>query len=240
MGKEHVKDLGKFLKPIPDEVKDTVVVSTYSFKINDTDSVSAETYVPISPKAIFVFAHGAGAGMNHSFMKELSLELAKHGIATLRYNFLYMEQKKKRPDFPAVAHKVVEAAIRKVNEDFPNIPLLVGGKSFGGRMTSQFLSLNSVSQVKGVVFVGFPLHPAGKPSIERATHLKNVNVPMLFLQGTNDALAEWNLIENVCDELPPSKLIRLQGADHSFKVSKQNLIPVLASEISQWTDTILA
>jgi uncharacterized protein len=239
MGKEHVKDLGKFLKPIPDEVKDAVVTSTYSFKINDTDSVSAETYVPQSPKAIFVFAHGAGAGMNHSFMKELSLALAQHGIASLRYNFLYMEQKKKRPDLPNVAHESVEAAIKKANEIFPNIPLLVGGKSFGGRMTSQFLSLNTVPHVKGVVFVGFPLHPAGKPSVDRAAHLKNVKLPMLFLQGTKDKLAEWNLIEKVCADLSPSKLIRLENADHGFKVPRQNLIPVLASEISQWTDMLL-
>jgi len=216
------------------------VTDLFKIELDSGNVISAESYTLYGPKAVFVFAHGAGAGMNHSFMKELSGELAGHNIATLRYNFLYMEHRKKRPDFPAVAHKAVEAAIKRTRENFPNIPLLVGGKSFGGRMTSQVLSLNCVSQVKGVVFVGFPLHPAGKPSVERASHLKNVNVPMLFLQGTKDALAEWTLIEKVCDELPASKLIRLQGADHSFKVPKQNLIPVLASEISQWTDTILA
>ncbi len=214
---------------------------TASFKIElDSGNVlSAECYTPDHPKTVFVFAHGAGAGMSHSFMKELSDELARHNMATLRYNFLYMEQKMKRTDFPAVAHKAVKAAIKKAQEIFPNIPLLVGGKSFGGRMTSQFLSSNSVSQVKGVVFVGFPLHPAGSPSVERAAHLQNVNLPMLFLQGTKDKLAEWNLIEKVCAELPPSKLIRLENADHSFKVPRQNLIPVLASEISQWADTLL-
>jgi uncharacterized protein len=215
------------------------VASTYSIKVNDTDSVSAEVYLPASPKTVFVFAHGAGAGMNHSFMKELSLELVQHGIASLRYNFLYMELKKKRPDFPAVAHKAVEAAINKASEIFPSTPLLVGGKSFGGRMTSQFLSLATLPPVKGVVFVGFPLHPVGKPSVDRAAHLKNVNLPMLFLQGTKDKLAEWNLIEKVCDGLPTSKLIRLEGADHSFKAPKQNLIPVLASQISQWADALL-
>lgn len=216
------------------------VVSTYSIKVNDTDSVSAEVYLPPSPKAIYVFAHGAGAGMNHTFMKELSEALANLQIATLRYNFLYMEQKKKRPDFPAVAHKAVEAAIQKAHELFPKLPLLAGGKSFGGRMTSQFLSSDYDTNVKGIVFVGFPLHPAGKPSVDRAAHLKNVKLPMLFLQGTKDALAEWELIEHVCAELPLSKLIRLDGADHSFKaVKKQNLIPVLASEISRWTETLL-
>lgn len=216
------------------------VVSTYSIKVNDTDSVSAEVYLPPSPKAIYVFAHGAGAGMNHTFMKELSEALANLQIATLRYNFLYMEQKKKRPDFPTVAHKAVEAAIQKAHELFPKLPLLAGGKSFGGRMTSQFLSSDYDTNVKGIAFVGFPLHPAGKPSVDRAAHLKNVKLPMLFLQGTKDALAEWELIEHVCAELPLSKLIRLEGADHSFKaVKKQNLIPVLASEISRWTETLL-
>jgi predicted alpha/beta-hydrolase family hydrolase len=177
--------------------------------------------------------------MNHAFMKVLSEELANYKIATLRYNFLYMEQKKKRPDFPAMAHKAVEAAIHKACELFPGVPLLAGGKSFGGRMTSQFLSSHPNSDVKGVVFVGFPLHPAGKPSTERAAHLKNVNAPMLFLQGTKDTLAEWNLIEKVCAELPLSQLIKLEGADHSFKAPKQNLIPVLATAINQWSDAFL-
>lgn len=215
------------------------VTDLFRIELDSGNVISAESYTPGSPKALFVFAHGAGAGMNHSFMKELSGELAGHNIATLRYNFLYMEQKKKRPDFPAVAHRAVEAAIKKAHQIFPNIPLLAGGKSFGGRMTSQFLSLNSLSEVKGVVFVGFPLHPTGRPSIERATHLKNVNLPMLFLQGTKDKLAEWVLIEKVCAELPSSRLIRLEGADHGFKLPKQNLIPVLALEISQWTETML-
>jgi len=215
-------------------------IASYTIKVNDSDSVSAEAYIPELPKAIFVFAHGAGAGMNHAFMKELSEALANHQIATLRYNFLFMEQKKKRPDFPAVAHKAVEAAIKKAHELFPKLSLYAGGKSFGGRMTSQFLSSNHEANVKGIVFVGFPLHPAGKPSIDRAAHLKNVSIPMIFLQGTKDALAEWELIEQVCSELPLSKLVRLEGADHSFKaVKKQNLIPVLASEISQWIDAQL-
>ena len=216
------------------------IVSTYSIEVNDTESVSAEVYLPPLPKAIYVFAHGAGAGMNHAFMKELSEALADHQIATLRYNFLYMEQKKKRPDSPTVAHKAVEAAIQKAHELFPKLPLLAGGKSFGGRMTSRFLSSNHDAKVKGIVFVGFPLHPEGKPSVDRAAHLRNVKLPMLFLQGTKDTLAEWGLIEQVCSELPLSKLIRLEGADHSFKATKkQNPIPVLASQISQWIDVKL-
>lgn len=213
-------------------------ISNYTVRINDIDSVSAEVYIPSSPKTILVLAHGAGAGMNHSFMKAMAQELANVQIATLRYNFLYMEQKKKRPDFPAVAHKAVEAAIQKASEIFPNTPLLVGGKSFGGRMSSQFLATHTIHGVKGIVFVGFPLHPAGKPSVERATHLSNVNLPMLFLQGTKDTLAEWKLIEKVCHELSRATLIKFEGADHSFKAGKQNLISALASEINNWIKSL--
>ncbi len=177
--------------------------------------------------------------MNHPFMKELSTELANHGIATLRYNFLYMEQKKKRPDFPAVAHQAVAAAISKAHELFPAIPLFAGGKSFGGRMTSQYLSANPGSNVKGIAFVGFPLHPAGKPSIERTTHLEKIKLPILFLQGTRDALAKWSLIEPLCQKLSTATLIKLEGADHSFKAAKQNLLPVLATEINLWIDRLI-
>ncbi|MEY4929979.1 MAG: hypothetical protein RI909_703 [Bacteroidota bacterium] len=214
-------------------------IASHTIPVNANQSISAESYEPASPKAIFVFAHGAGAGMNHSFMKELAAALAGHGIATLRYNFLYMEQHKKRPDVPAVAHQAVEAAIHKAIALFPNVPLLAGGKSFGGRMTSQFLSSNTVPHLRGIVFVGFPLHPADKPSVNRATHLKLVNLPMLFLQGTKDKLATCELIEQVCAELLPSQLVKLEGADHSFKAPRQNLIPVLAAAISRWTDTLL-
>jgi len=208
-------------------------------QVDENNQVSAEIYLPEETKAVFVFAHGAGAGMHHSFMKDLSTALAFYQIATLRFNFLYMEQGKKRPDFPAAAHKALSAAISKALELFPAIPLFAGGKSFGGRMTSQYLSSNAITQLKGVIFVGFPLHPAGKSSVERAVHLKNVNLPMLFLQGTKDKLAEWNLIEHVCNELPLASLKKLEGADHSFKAGKQNLIPALALEISHWVDTLV-
>jgi len=208
-------------------------------QVDENNQVSAEIYLPEETKAVFVFAHGAGAGMHHSFMKDLSTALAYYQMATLRFNFLYMEQGKKRPDFPAAAHKAISAAISKASELFPALPLFAGGKSFGSRMTSQYLSSNAIAHLKGLIFVGFPLHPAGKPSVERAVHLKNVNVPMLFLQGTKDKLAEWNLIENVCHELPLSTLKKIEGADHSFKAGKQNLITALASEISQWVDMVL-
>jgi predicted alpha/beta-hydrolase family hydrolase len=212
--------------------------SPHTIPVDEHQSVSAESYSPELPGAVFVFAHGAGAGMNHTFMKALSSELAQQGIATLRFNFLYMEQKKKRPDFPAVAHKVISAAIDKANELFPEIPILAGGKSFGGRMTSQFLASKTIPKVKGVVFVGFPLHPAGKPSVERATHLSMVNLPMLFLQGTRDALADWKLIEGVGDQLPLATLIKFDGADHSFKAGKQNLIPVISEAIRNWMKSL--
>jgi hypothetical protein len=200
--------------------------------------ISAECYLPNEAIAMFVLAHGAGAGMNHAFMKSLSQELANLNIATFRYNFLYMEQKKKRPDFPAVAHQAVAAALLKAHELYPTLPVFAGGKSFGGRMTSQYLSKHSSDFVKGIVFVGFPLHPAGKPSVERADHLKNIELPMLFLQGTRDALAEWSLITGVIGPLPTATLTKLEGADHSFKAGKQNLIPSLATEIQTWIEKI--
>lgn len=209
-------------------------VAAHTIKVSPSDSVSAEVYQPQKPIAILVLAHGAGANMHHKFMKDLSAELAALNIATLRYNFLYMELKKKRPDFPAVAHKAVAAAIAQAHELFPKLPLYAGGKSFGGRMTSQYMSTNDILHVKGLVFVGFPLHAAGNPGIERAEHLSTVKQPMLFLQGSRDALAEWPLIEKVCKKLPTATLTRFENADHSFKSGKLNLIPELAEKISQW------
>src|ERR1041385_9187371 len=191
-------------------------------------SVSAELTSPENPEAIMTFAHGAGAGMNHPFMTSMANELLKNNIATLRFNFAYMEQKKKRPDVPAVAHKAIEAAANKAHELFPKIPEFLSGKSFGGRMSSQYLSAQKPSIINGIIFFGFPLHPAGKPGIDRAAHLKEVNVPMLFLQGTRDTLAEWDLIEKVTSELPQATLVKFEGADHSFKKGKENLLPLLA------------
>jgi uncharacterized protein len=207
---------------------------SYLLSISKTETVSAELYQPTKSKAIYVFAHGAGANMQHSFMKELSCELAKHKVATLRYNFLYAEQKKKRPDFPAVASKAVTAAIAKAKELFPNLPLIAGGKSFGGRMTSQYVSANALPHVSGLAFVGFPLHPANKPAIDRAEHLDAIKIPMLFLQGTKDALATWDLLTEVCITLPTARLVPFEGADHSFKAGKKNLVPEIAEKISKW------
>ena len=201
-------------------------------------NVSAEYIVPEKAKCIITLAHGAGAGMNHSFMIALAKTLSEASIATMRFNFPFTENKKGRPDPPAVAHKTIQAAISKAKELFPELPLFVAGKSFGGRMTSQFLSAHHDATVKGIIFYGFPLHPSGKPSTERAEHLKDVKVPMLFLQGTKDELATWDLIESVCESLPRAKLVKIEGADHSFKAGKQNVIQVLADITNDWIEKI--
>ena len=210
-----------------------------SLEISPTiGNVSAECIVPEKAKCIITLAHGAGAGMNHSFMIALAKTLSEASIATMRFNFPFTENKKGRPDPPAVAHKTIQAAISKAKELFPELPLFVAGKSFGGRMTSQFLSAHHDATVKGIIFYGFPLHPSGKPSTERAEHLKDVKVPMLFLQGTKDELATWDLIESVCESLPRAKLVKIEGADHSFKAGKQNVIQVLADITNDWIEKI--
>jgi uncharacterized protein len=209
-------------------------IEIYSLPINKTELVSAEVYRPAKSKAIYVFAHGAGTNMHHKFMKDLAAELATLEVATLRYNFLYTELKKNRPDFPAVAHQAVAAAIIKAHELFPKLPLIAGGKSFGGRMTSQYISANPLPHIAGLTFVGFPLHPAGKPATDRADHLAAIEIPMLFLQGTKDALATWDLLTKVCATLPTATLVPFEGADHSFKAGKKNLVPEIAEKISAW------
>jgi uncharacterized protein len=208
------------------------------FVSDSIGSVSAEIIAREKPRAVLTLAHGAGAGMNHPFMVSLANELAQLDIATLRFNFPFTEQKKKRPDFPTVAHKTIEAAIIKTHELLQNVPLFVSGKSFGGRMSSQFLSKTQPNFVRGAVFFGFPLHAPGKLTIDRADHLKDVKVPMLFLQGTRDELANWNLIEKVTNELSLATLHKIEGANHAFKSGKQNLIPVLAQAASEWIGKI--
>ncbi len=210
-------------------------ITSLKLKVSDSiGSVSAELIAPEQTKAIITLAHGAGAGMNHPFMTALANELAQLNIATLRFNFLFTEQKKKRPDFPAVAHKTIEVAINKAHELISNVPLFVSGKSFGGRMSSQYLSKSQPDFVKGIIFFGFPLHPPGKLTIDRADHLKDIKVPMLFLQGTKDELATWSLIEQVTNELSLATLHKMDGANHAFKSGKQNLIPVLAQATHDW------
>lgn len=197
-------------------------------------TVSAEYMVPPNASSIITLAHGAGAGMNHSFMIALAKALAALDVASLRFNFPFLENKKGRPDVPAVAHKAIEVASAEANKSFPKLPLYLSGKSFGGRMSSQYLASNADTAVKGIIFFGFPLHPAGKPATERADHLKNVNVPMLFLQGTRDELATLELIEQVCSSLKSATLVKIEGADHAFKAGKKDIISVLAEEAHRW------
>lgn len=196
--------------------------------------VSAEYIIPENPICIVTLAHGAGAGMQHVFMVSLAKALADLKIATLRFNFPFTEGKKGRPDVPAVAHKAIEAAAAEAKRSFPDLPLYLAGKSFGGRMSSQYQAANVNPEVKGLIFFGFPLHPPGKPGIERADHLKNIHVPMLFLQGTRDELATLELIEQVCSSLKTATLIKIEGADHAFKAGKKDIISVLAKEALAW------
>ncbi|PWT77607.1 MAG: alpha/beta hydrolase [Bacteroidetes bacterium] len=201
-------------------------------------SVSAECISTSKSKYIMTLAHGAGAGMNHSFLTRLSDLLSEEGIATLRFNFPFTENKKGRPDLPAVAHQTVEAAISKAKELFPSLPLFASGKSFGGRMTSQYLSSHPESPVKGIVFYGFPLHPPGKPSVERGEHLKAIKIPMLFLQGTRDQFAEWNLIESTSSSLDKATLVPIEGANHAYKAGKKDLLPELATATLKWISNL--
>jgi predicted alpha/beta-hydrolase family hydrolase len=183
------------------------------------DSVSGVIQTPEKARACYVFAHGAGAGMAHPFMANVAAGLAERGIATLRYQFLYMERGSKRPDPPKLAHAAVRAAVDEAAKRFPKLPLVAGGKSFGGRMTSQAQAASPLPGVRGLAFVGFPLHPAGKPSAERAAHLADVQIPMLFLQGTRDGLAELGQLQPVCKSLGSRATIKLfADADHSFHV----------------------
>ena len=215
-------------------------MSTQSLSLQvspEIGKVSALCMAPPRATSILTLAHGAGAGMDHSFMAELATRLAAAGIATLRFNFPFIEHKKGRADTPAVAHQTIEAAINKAQELYPALPLFAAGKSFGGRMSSQYLSANPRKDVKGIIFYGFPLHPAKKPGVERAEHLKGVKVPMLFLQGTKDALAEWDLVEGVCASLKKATLVKIEGADHMFKAGKKDIMTVLVEATQQWVET---
>lgn len=182
-------------------------------------SVSALLLAPTDARACYVLAHGAGAGMTHPFMDANAHGLAMRGIATLRYQFPYMERGSRRPDTPRVAHGAVRAAVVEAAHRLPGLPLFAGGKSFGGRMTSQAQAAAPLPGVRGLVFLGFPLHPAGKPSEERAAHLLEVDVPMLFLQGSRDELASLALLEPVIAKLgAKATLAVFADADHSLHV----------------------
>ena len=187
--------------------------------VDSGERVSGLLQAPTSARACYVMAHGAGAGMTHPFMASLANDLATRGVATLRFQFPYMERGSKRTDQPKLAQATVRAAVAEAAKRLPGLPLLAGGKSFGGRMTSQAQAVAPLADVRGLVFVGFPLHPAGKPAIERAAHLDDVRIPMLFLQGTKDELAELPLLESVVDRLGArARLALFEDADHAFHV----------------------
>ena len=190
-----------------------------SIDVDATRRISGLLQRPAKARCCYVLAHGAGAGMNHPFMAAVAAELAERGIATLRYQFPYMEQGSRRPDPPALAQATVRAAVAKAQQLAKGLPMIAGGKSFGGRMTSQAQATSPLPGVGGLAFLGFPLHPAGQPSDSRAKHLSDVKVPMLFLQGTRDALAALAMLKPVVKGLGKrATLCLFDEADHSFHV----------------------
>jgi len=190
-----------------------------SIRIDAATSVSALWDKPRDPKAAFILAHGAGAGMTHKHMAATAEGLAARGIAVLRFNFPYMEKGSKRPDSPAIAHAAIRAAITQGQKFAGDLPLFAGGRSFGGRMTSQAQAEEPLPTVRGLVFFAWPLHPAGKPGTDRAEHLAKVKLPMVFLQGTADTLAETHLLKPTVASLGKrAKLHLVEHADHSFHV----------------------
>jgi uncharacterized protein len=208
--------------------------------------VSALIDRPPDAWLLYVLAHGAGAGMRHHFLESLARTLSGRGVATLRYQFPYMEAASKRPDSPAVAEDTVRAAVAVATEMAGGIPVVAGGKSFGGRMTSG-AAAKSLPGARGLVFLGFPLHPPGKPATDRADHLDSVEVPMLFLQGTRDQFARLDLITSVCHRLGPRSTLRLiDEGDHSFNVprrtgrSSTSVIDELADTMVEWATSSMA
>ena len=196
---------------------------------------------PKDPVACYVLAHGAGAGMKHPFMAAVAKGLAQRRIATLRYQFPYMDKGKRSPDTPKVAHATVREAVAEAAKRMPGVPLVAGGKSFGGRMTSQAQAIEPLAGVVGVAFLGFPLHAPGKPSDERAAHLSDVKVPMLFLQGTRDTLAELPLLRPIVDKLGErAALVTFDQADHSFHVparsgrTDREILDALLDAMASW------
>src|SRR5438132_9054097 len=206
---------------------------------------SALLSMPAKARRLLVLAHGAGAGMHHPFMEMLAGELASVGVATFRYQFPYMEERRRVPDAPAVLTATVRSAVRAAADAAPELPLLAGGKSMGGRMTSQAAAARLLDGVRGLVFFSFPLHPPHKPGTQRADHLAKVTVPMLFLQGTRDTLADLKLLRPVCAKLGPRVTLHIiETADHSFHVLKKSgrsdaeVLRELAETTVSWADGI--
>ena len=207
-------------------------------------SVSALLLLPEGALALLVLSHGAGAGMEHPFMEALAQQLAQEKVGTLRFNFAYMEKGGGAPDRPPKAHQIIKSAVKKAKKYGEDLLLLAGGKSFGGRMTSQVAAKGELDLVKGIVYFGFPLHPAGKPGTERAAHLTDIAQPQLFLQGTRDNLAQFDLIEKVCKGLKKAQLVKMESGDHSFKtlkrsgITQEEMIERLARETASFAQKL--
>jgi predicted alpha/beta-hydrolase family hydrolase len=215
--------------------------SEHCFPVPDIGDVSALLLRPDDAQMLYVLAHGAGAGMRHPFLGRMAEALALRGVATLRYQFPYMERKARRPDLPAVATATVRAAVALAHRLAPELPLIAGGKSFGGRMTSTAQAAEPLPGVRGLAFLGFPLHPPGKPAVTRGEHLDAVRVPMLFLQGDRDEFAEPLLLRQVLRNLGARATLHLvNGGDHSFSVPKKSgrtaddVFAELATTIADW------
>lgn len=217
-----------------------------SIEVETGVRVSGLLQVPAHARACYVLAHGAGAGMAHPFMAAVAEGLAERGIASLRYQFPYMEQGSRRPDTPRLAHATVRAAVAEAARRRPELPLFAGGKSFGGRMTSQAQAQSPLPGVHGLAFLGFPLHPPKKPSDERAAHLSDIDVPMLFLQGTGDELGQMDLMQAVVQRLGARATLRWsEHADHSFHVlvrsgrNDAEVMEELLGTMATWIDGVL-
>jgi len=207
--------------------------------------VSAILVRPPDAWLLYVLAHGAGAGMRHRFLESMAAVLASRGVATLRYQFPYMEKGRGRPDPPAVLEGTVQAAVRFASEAAPELPIIAGGKSLGGRMTSRAAADGPLPGVRGLAFLGFPLHPPGRPGTNRAEHLDLVDLPMLFLQGTRDDFAQLDLLRPLCRDLEPRATLHLvEGGDHSFGVLKrsgrrpEDVLDELADTLVRWARPI--
>lgn len=218
-----------------------------SVDVPDIGRVSALAVQPARAFAALSLAHGAGAGMRHPFLETLAERLSERGVATLRYQFPYLELGGRRPDPPAVATATVRAAAAVADRTFPGLPLFAGGKSFGGRMTSTAQAEEPIPGVRGLVFFGFPLHAAGRPAFTRAQHLSAVQLPMLFLQGTRDALADPTLIRPLCDRLGARVTLEMfEHADHSFRVPRRSggsdepVLEGLATVAAEWMRSTIA
>jgi predicted alpha/beta-hydrolase family hydrolase len=213
--------------------------------LGHAQGVSGLLLAPAEARACYVLAHGAGAGMKHPFMAAVAEGLSERGIATLRYQFPYMERGSKRPDTPKIAQAAVRAAVTEAARLAPGLPLIAGGKSFGGRMTSQAQAASPLPRVRGLAFLGFPLHAPGKPSDERAKHLSGVQVPLLFLQGTRDDLADLALLQPLAARLGPRATLRLfPDADHSFHVPARTgrkdaeVMREVVDALASWSDAV--